>query len=57
MKHGRPNGSKDKNPWKRKGAKVEDGQNWDMTVLEKLTIEDFPDIINIKRSSGTWNIW
>ena len=27
MKHGRPIGSKDKNPQKRKGAKVEDGQN------------------------------
>ena len=44
IKCGRPIGSKDKNPRKRKGAKNEVGQNQNMTASEKLVIEDFPDI-------------
>ncbi|OMO99037.1 hypothetical protein CCACVL1_03959 [Corchorus capsularis] len=41
LKHGRPVGSKDKNPRKRKGAKNQDGQIEDMVTPEEYTHEEF----------------
>lgn len=46
MKRGRPIGSKDKNPRKRKGAKNENGQVEDMIISDK-TLEENQIISNI----------